>query len=81
MDLQAAFRRQQPYESGYFAGQMVDLVSILAGIVLPTQEAMIGKWFILEDFDTFATARIVFGCFRHAEQLSHLVLEGKKAKL
>lgn len=67
VDLQAALGRQQPDERGNLAGQVVDLVGVLAGIVLTSQQGVVGEGFVFQHFDTFSAAGVVFGGLSNAE--------------
>lgn len=63
VNLQAAFGRHQADERRHFAGKMVDLVRVLAGLVLAAQQRVIGEGLILQHFDTFTAAGVILGCF------------------
>lgn len=54
---------------------MIDLVGVLPGTVVLAQERLAVERLVLEHFDSFAAAGLIFARLRHRPQLTNLVLQ------
>ena len=74
VDLQRALGSDGLDDGRYFAGQMVDLVGVLALAELATKQGDVFEGFVLDDLDSFASPGLVLTGLGHAVELSYLVL-------